>query len=200
MTDETRKDRGDEDLTEAFTSEQFIVNAPPKTPPTPERIGKYRIVRKIDEGGMGVVYEAEQTEPIQRRVALKLIKAGMDSKKVIARFNTERQALALMNHASASPASTTPARRRTGSPYFVMEYVAGRADHRSTATRITWLWNPPAPRAVHPRSATGVHHAHQKGIIHRDIKPSNILVRDQNDQRVPKIIDFGIAKADRAYG
>jgi non-specific serine/threonine protein kinase/serine/threonine-protein kinase len=150
----------------------------------------YSVVRKIDEGGMGEVYEAWQEVP-RRHVAIKLIKRGMDSEEVVARFESERQALALMNHAHIAQvyaAGTTSA----GSPYFVMEYVEGvpitehcDRDRLAIDERI----------ALFLQVCEGVHHAHQKGIIHRDIKSSNVLVQSENGEAMPKIIDFGLAKA-----
>ena len=154
-------------------------------------LGPYRLLQKLGEGGMGEVWLAEQTRPLQRRVALKLVKAGMDSRSVIARFDTERQALALMDHPTVArvfDAGTTP----QGRPYFVMEYVKGDAittyadrNRLSVRDRV----------ALFVQVCEGVQHAHQKGIIHRDLKPSNILVAEQDDRREPKIIDFGVAKA-----
>ena len=155
------------------------------------RIGPYKILQKIGEGGCGVVYMAEQEKPIRRRVALKIIKLGMDTKSVIARFEAERQALAMMDHpniARVLDAGATAA----GRPYFVMELVHGiriteYCDHNQlTAKSRLELF-------VHVCSA--IQHAHQKGIIHRDIKPSNILVTHHDGVPVPKVIDFGIAKA-----
>jgi serine/threonine protein kinase len=157
----------------------------------PERIGPYRILEELGEGGMGVVYLAEQTAPIHRRVALKVIKLGMDTRQVIARFEAEREALALMNHpnvAQVFEAGSTD----DGRPYFAMEHVPGipiteYCDlHRlSTAERLGLFID-----ACH-----AVQHAHQKGIIHRDIKPSNVLVMVQGDLPAVKVIDFGVAKA-----
>jgi len=154
-------------------------------------IGRYKLFSVLGEGGMGIVYLAEQKQPIRRQVALKVIKPGMDSKRVIARFEAERQALALLDHpniAHVYDAGTT----ENGRPYFVMEYVKGlslteHCDRHKLAIedRLNLF------RQV----CHAVHHAHQKGIIHRDIKPSNILVSLQDDQAVPKIIDFGVAKA-----
>jgi len=155
------------------------------------KIGRYELLELIGEGGMGLVYLAQQKEPVKRRVALKIIKPGMDSKEVIARFEAERQALALLDHhniAHVFDAGTTD----TGRPYFVMEYVRGMSitrycdEHRLNVERRLRLF-----REV----CEGVHHAHQKGIIHRDIKPSNILISMHEDRAIPKIIDFGIAKA-----
>jgi non-specific serine/threonine protein kinase/serine/threonine-protein kinase len=154
-------------------------------------IGPYHLLQKIGEGGMGEVWLAEQTEPIRRRVALKLIKAGMDTKQVVARFEAERQALALMDHPSIAKvfdAGETP----RGLPYFVMEYVQGEPisvycdRHRLTMRERLELF---------VKVCDGVQHAHQKGIIHRDLKPSNVLVAVQGDDALPKIIDFGVAKA-----
>ncbi len=157
----------------------------------PDRIGPYRLLEKLGEGGMGVVYLAEQQEPIQRRVALKIIRLGMDSDEVIARFESERQALAMMNHpgiAGVLDAGTT----ERGAPYFVMEHVPGIPitdfcdRHRLGFGQRLELF-----AAV----CRAVHHAHQKGIIHRDIKPSNVLVVVADGEPRPKVIDFGVAKA-----
>ena len=154
-------------------------------------IGRYHLLQKIGEGGMGEVWLAEQKEPVRRRVALKLVKAGMNSREVIARFESERQALALMDHpaiAKVFDAGSTA----EGAPYFVMEYVAGVPitnycdNHRlSTRERLDLFM----------RVCEGVQHAHQKAIIHRDLKPSNILVINVDGRAAPKIIDFGVAKA-----
>ena len=156
-----------------------------------ESVGPYRLIQLIGAGGMGEVWLAEQTQPVKRRVALKVIKAGMDTAQVVARFEAERQALAVMSHpaiAQVFDAGATP----LGRPYFAMEYVRGDAitsycdRHRlSTRQRID----------LFVQVCEGVHHAHQKGIIHRDLKPSNILVTVRDDLPVPKIIDFGLAKA-----
>ncbi len=156
-----------------------------------KQIGPYDLLEVLGEGGMGVVYLAEQREPIERRVALKVIKLGMDSKQVIARFESERQALALMNHphiAKVLDAGTT----KEGRPYFVMEYVEG--------TSITTYCNTQRLGARERLElmlpvCQAVHHAHQKGIIHRDLKPSNILVSVEDGRPQPKVIDFGVAKA-----
>ena len=154
-------------------------------------VGRYHLLHKIGEGGMGEVWLAEQKVPVRRRVALKLVKAGMNSREVIARFESERQALALMDHpaiAKVLDAGSTP----EGTPYFVMEYVPGVAittycdNHRlSTRDRLELF--------IHV--CEGVQHAHQKAIIHRDLKPSNILVTEVDGHPAPKIIDFGVAKA-----
>jgi len=157
----------------------------------PSRIGPYSLLRRIGEGGMGEVWLAEQTGAVRRHVALKIIKQGMDTKQVLLRFEAERQALALMDHpyvAKVFDAGSTPA----GRPYFAMEYVQGvpitdHCDRHRLTTRerldlFMWL-------------CEGVQHAHHKAIIHRDLKPSNVLVYMQDAQPVPKIIDFGVAKA-----
>jgi eukaryotic-like serine/threonine-protein kinase len=155
------------------------------------QIGPYRLLQVLGEGGMGEVWLAEQTAPIHRTVALKLIKAGMDTKAVVARFETERQALALMDHpniARVFDAGSTV----EGRPYFVMEYVPGIPiteycdKHRLTIKERLELFM---------QVCGGVQHAHQKAIIHRDLKPSNVLVVEQDNKAVPKIIDFGLAKA-----
>jgi eukaryotic-like serine/threonine-protein kinase len=154
-------------------------------------IGPYRLLEKLGEGGMGEVWVAEQQKPLRRTVALKLIKAGMDTRQVIARFESERQALALMDHpniARVFDAGETP----EGCPYFVMEYVQGipitvHCDRNRLTTR--------ERLELFVQACKGVQHAHQKAIIHRDLKPSNILVAFQDGKAVPKIIDFGVAKA-----
>ena len=155
------------------------------------KIGHYELLELIGEGGMGLVYLAEQKEPIKRRVALKIIKPGMDSKQVIARFEAERQALAVLDHpniAHVFEAGTTEA----GRPYFVMEHVKGMS---ITAYCDERKLNIEQRLRLFEQVCEGVHHAHQKGIIHRDLKPSNILVSVHGDRAIPKIIDFGIAKA-----
>jgi len=155
------------------------------------KIGRYELMELIGEGGMGLVYLAEQKEPVKRRVALKIIKPGMDSQQVIARFEAERQALALLDHpniAHVFDAGTTEASR----PYFVMEYVKGMS---ITAYCDQRKLNIEQRLRLFEQVCEAIHHAHQKGIIHRDIKPSNILVSVHGDKAVPKIIDFGIAKA-----
>lgn len=154
-------------------------------------IGPYHLLQKIGEGGMGEVWVAEQEKPIQRRVALKLIKAGMDTRQVIARFESERQALAMMDHPAIARVFDA-GEAEDGRPYFVMEYVQGIPittycdQNRLTTQERLELFK---------RVCDGVQHAHQKAIIHRDLKPSNILVAVQGEAAVPKIIDFGVAKA-----
>src|SRR5262245_45636419 len=175
-------------------------------------IGPYKLLEPIGEGGMGTVWMAQQTEPVKRLVAIKLIKAGMDSKAVIARFEAERQALALMDHpniAKVLDAGTTgepdaQARGEANSlagasgsrrPYFVMDLVKGTPitkycdDHRLTLRQRLELFIP---------VCQAIQHAHQKGIIHRDLKPSNVLIASYDDKPVPKVIDFGVAKATGA--
>jgi serine/threonine-protein kinase len=154
-------------------------------------IGPYTLIERIGEGGMGIVYLAEQAEPLRRRVALKVIKPGMDSEQVLARFEAERQALALMDHpniARVHDAGTTPA----GRPYFVMERVEGVPVTRyCDEARLT----PRQRLELFIPACQAIQHAHQKGVIHRDIKPSNVLVTLVDGRPVPKVIDFGIAKA-----
>jgi serine/threonine protein kinase len=168
-----------------------VRGAHPITEGPGSRIGPYKLREKLGEGGMGVVYLAEQEQPIRRKVALKIIKPGMDSDQVIARFEAERQALALMEHpniARVLDAGTT----ETGRPYFVMELVQGDAivqyaDRNRLGPRERLELFVPICQAIQ--------HAHQKGIIHRDIKPSNVLVTLCDGTPVPKVIDFGVAKA-----
>jgi serine/threonine protein kinase/tetratricopeptide (TPR) repeat protein len=152
---------------------------------------KYKLLEKLGSGGMGEVYEAEQTEPIQRRVALKIIKWGMDTKEVVARFESERQALALMDHPNISKVFDAGATDK-GRPFFVMEYVKGVP---ITEYCDTHRLNNRQRLELFIRVCEGIQHAHQKGIIHRDIKASNVLVTIHDDRPVPKIIDFGVAKA-----
>ncbi len=156
-----------------------------------DQIGRYTIVRKIGEGGCGVVYLADQHEPVRRRVALKVIKLGMDTRNVIARFEAERQALALMEHPGIARVFDAGA-TATGRPFFVMEFVDGApitkfCDEHSLSMA--------ARLELFARVCLALQHAHQKGIIHRDLKPSNILVALQEGVAAPKVIDFGIAKA-----
>jgi serine/threonine protein kinase/WD40 repeat protein len=161
-------------------------------------IGPYKLLQQIGEGGMGTVFMAEQTHPLQRKVALKIIKPGMDSRQVIARFEAERQALALVDHpniAKVLDAGTTggePGGVSPGRPYFVMELVKGVPvttycdEHRRTLRERLELFVP---------VCQAVQHAHQKGIIHRDLKPSNVLIALYDGKPLPKVIDFGVAKA-----
>ncbi len=168
----------------------MVVPAPPSEKPG-DFIGHYKIREKLGEGGWGVVYVAEQTEPVRRRVALKVIKLGMDTRSVIARFEAERQALAMMDHPNIARVLDAGA-TETGRPYFVMELVRGikitdycDQNHLNTTQRL----------GLFVQVCHAVQHAHQKGLIHRDLKPSNILVTLHDGVPVPKVIDFGIAKA-----
>ena len=158
---------------------------------TGEKVGRYKLLQKIGEGGWGIVYMAEQMVPVRRRVALKIIKPGMDSRQVMARFEAERQALAMMDHPNIAHVLDAGA-TESGRPYFVMELVRGiritdycDENRLSTAERLE----------LFTTVCQAVQHAHQKGIIHRDIKPSNILVTSDDGKPVPKVIDFGVAKA-----
>jgi serine/threonine protein kinase/tetratricopeptide (TPR) repeat protein len=154
-------------------------------------IGRYKLLEAIGEGGMGTVWMAEQKEPVRRRVALKIIKLGMDTKQVVARFEVERQALAMMDHPHIAKVLDAGA-TSTGRPYFVMEYIKGipileycdqaKADTKARLSLFTAVCH-------------AIQHAHQKGIVHRDIKPTNVLVTLHDGVPVPKVIDFGIAKA-----
>jgi serine/threonine protein kinase/tetratricopeptide (TPR) repeat protein len=167
-----------------------IVESPVEEAPAP-MLGRYKLLEKIGEGGFGEVWMAEQREPVKRRVALKILKPGMDSRQIVARFEAERQALAMMDHANVAKifdAGTTD----TGRPYFVMELVRGMkitdyCDQSQLPTR--------ERLRLFILVCQAIQHAHQKGIIHRDIKPSNILVTLHDGVPVPKVIDFGIAKA-----
>ena len=158
---------------------------------TGTRIGRYKILQEIGEGGFGTVYMAQQEEPVSRKVALKIIKHGMDTRQVIARFEAERQALALMDHPNIARVFDAGA-TETGRPYFVMELVHGvtiteYCDRNKLTPRERLELFIPVCHAVQ--------HAHQKGIIHRDLKPSNVLVALHDNKPIPKVIDFGIAKA-----
>jgi serine/threonine protein kinase len=153
--------------------------------------GRYKLLEAIGEGGMGTVWVAEQTQPVRRKVALKLIKAGMDSKSVLARFEAERQALAVMDHPNIAKV-LDGGLTESGRPYFVMEYVKGvPITEYCDAVRLSI----PERLQLFAMVCQAVQHAHQKGIIHRDLKPSNILVAPYDDKPVPKVIDFGLAKA-----
>ena len=156
-----------------------------------ERIGRYKLLERIGEGGFGVVYMAEQSEPVRRRVALKIVKLGMDTRAVVARFEAERQTLALMQHPNIAKVLDAGA-TATGRPYFVMELVRG-----VPITEYCDQQNLPTPERLElfVQVCQAVQHAHLKGIIHRDIKPSNILVTLHDGVPVPVVIDFGIAKA-----
>ena len=153
--------------------------------------GRYKLLEQIGEGGMGTVWVAEQSQPVKRKVALKLIKAGMDSKSVLARFEAERQALAVMDHPNIAKV-LDGGLTETGRPWFVMDYVKGvPITEYCDAIRLSV----PERLQLFVQVCQAVQHAHQKGIIHRDLKPSNILVAPYDDKPVPKVIDFGLAKA-----
>jgi serine/threonine protein kinase len=181
-----------DDSVNAGTGRELTESFPPgETIAAASIIGPYHLLHLIGEGGMGQVWLAEQKEPVRRRIALKLIKVGMDTREVVARFQSERQALALMDHpaiAKVFDAGSTPG----GRPYFVMEYVPGLPitdycdQHKLTLRQRLELFI---------RVCEGVQHAHQKAIIHRDLKPSNILVIEVDGKPLPRIIDFGVAKA-----
>ena len=156
-----------------------------------DQIGPFKLLQKLGEGGMGTVWVAEQEKPVKRRVALKLVKAGMDSAEVLRRFEAERQALAMMDHTNIAKVFDAGTNAQ-GRPYFVMELVKGvpitkycDEVHASIRDRLD----------LFIQVCSAVQHAHQKGIIHRDIKPSNVLVAMQDGKPVPKVIDFGVAKA-----
>ena len=157
----------------------------------PERIGPYRLIEVLGHGGMGVVYLAEQEEPVRRHVALKLIKLGMDTREVLSRFESERQALAILNHPNVAQVYDAGATEQ-GRPFFVMEHIEG--------VPITTFCDRERLRSgdrldLFIQVCEAIQHAHQKGIIHRDIKPSNILVSTVEGRPRPKVIDFGVARA-----
>lgn len=193
-----------EELVAAYLSAgDFLESPAPSLSPTIDlglaesagtQVGRYKLLQQIGEGGFAVVFMAEQEQPVRRRVAVKIIKPGMDSRQVIARFEAERQALAMMEHSNIAKvfdAGTT----ESGRPYFVMELVKGKpiteyCDEQCSSIdqRLT----------LFSQVCDAVQHAHQKGVIHRDIKPSNVLVRTEDDKPFVKVIDFGIAKATEA--
>ncbi len=195
------RERVDRLLTEHERQESFILDKLPAGLEVADNallserpgksVGPYKLLQQIGEGGMGVVFMAEQSEPIHRMVALKIIKPGMDTRKVIARFEAERQALAMMEHLNIAKVLDAGA-TESGRPYFVMELVKGVPittfcdEKELSLTQRLELFLP---------VCQAVQHAHQKGIIHRDIKPTNVLVAEYDDQAVPKVIDFGVAKA-----
>ncbi len=168
-----------------------LAPAAPAAEDVPERIGCYRVLRVIGEGGMGIVVEAEQESPVRRRVAVKLVRLGMATREVISRFESERQALALMNHPNVATVLDAGA-TESGRPYFAMELVDGEPITRYCERhRLTT----PQRVALLIQVCRGVQHAHQKGVIHRDLKPSNVLVTTGEAGPIPKVIDFGVAKA-----
>src|SRR6516165_3593272 len=154
-------------------------------------IGPYKLLEQIGEGGMGTVWMAEQSEPIQRRVAVKVVKEGMDSRQVLARFEAERQALALMEHPNIAKVLDA-GKTSSGRPYFVMELVKGQPITRYCDAQRLGVRE---RLALFGDVCRAVQHAHQKGVIHRDIKPSNVLVAPYDGKPVVKVIDFGVAKA-----
>jgi tetratricopeptide (TPR) repeat protein/tRNA A-37 threonylcarbamoyl transferase component Bud32 len=179
------------DTAESATAPITIVLNLPLTEKPGDWIGRYKLLQQIGEGGCGVVYMAEQQEPVVRRVAVKVIKLGMDTKTVVARFEAERQALAMMDHPNIAKVLDAGA-TETGRPFFVMELVRGikitdYCDQNKLSTRDRL--------SLFVQVCQAIQHAHQKGIIHRDIKPSNILITLHDGVPVPKVIDFGIAKA-----
>ncbi len=192
-----------ESLLAAYDEGQFLESPAAGLPvavnsaPTPEKpgtvIGRYQLLEEIGQGGFGVVYLAEQQEPVRRQVALKIIKPGMDTRAVVARFESERQALALMDHPSIAHVFDAGA-TESGRPYFVMELVEGvpltdYCDRQELPTQ--------ERLEVFVQICQAVQHAHAKGIIHRDLKPSNVLVAVRDGVPAPKIIDVGVAKATR---
>ena len=186
---------GGDSLQDPASGADGVAQEPPRLSEYPgTRIGHYKLLEQIGEGGFGIVWMAEQEEPVRRRVALKIIKLGMDTHEVVARFEAERQALAMMEHPNIASVFDGGA-TATGRPYFVMELVKGvpittycDANQLTTRERLELFLE-----VCH-----AVQHAHQKGVIHRDLKPSNILVTVKDDRAVPKVIDFGIAKATQA--
>ena len=185
MIDDTRDIPGDAEApTGSLTPRQ-------DPDPAPTRVGRYRVLEALGEGGFGVVYRAEQSEPVRRQVALKVIKPGMDSRAVVSRFEAERQALALMAHpcvAKVLDGGTTD----EGRPYFAMDLVKGEpitehCDRQKLGVR--------ARIELFIRVCEAVQHAHHKGVVHRDLKPSNVLIEYEDGKPTPKVIDFGVAKA-----
>src|SRR5882724_10732276 len=172
-------------------ADEFTTVGPAAVAGIEDDFGRYQILRPLGEGGMGAVYLAEQREPIRRRVALKVVKLGMDTSQVLVRFDNERQALAMMDHPNIAQIFDAGATTK-GRPYFVMEYIEGApitqyCDRKRMTTK--------ERLALFLAVCRAVQHAHQKGVIHRDLKPSNVLVMEQDGASVPKVIDFGIAKA-----
>src|SRR5439155_4077 len=184
--------RGEADANRAIPTESPIhSHARSPAVPAPARIGRYRIVRQLGRGGMGIVYLAEQEQPMRRTVALKVIRPGMDTNEVVARFQSERQALAMMDHPNVARVFDAGA-TNAGRLYFVMDYVPGEPitsycdNHQLTNQQRLELFI---------QVCKGIEHAHQKGIVHRDIKPSNVLVSESDGAPLARVIDFGIAKA-----
>ena len=183
-----------DDTPETSPSTETPPAAPASTAEKPgDRIGRFRLVRPIGEGGFGVVFEAEQEEPVRRTVALKVIKLGMDTKQVVARFEAERQALAMMDHPNI--AKVLDGGTTAGWPALFRHGIGPRAAYHRVLRCGKAL--PRERLGLFVQVCPAIQHAHQKGIIHRDIKPSNVLVQrdDPGQPGVPKVIDFGIAKA-----
>lgn len=157
----------------------------------PASIGPYRLIERIGTGGMGTVWLAEQAEPVRRQVALKLVRADLDGEELLQRFDAERRLVALMSHPNIAQIYDA-GRSAEGLPYFAMEYVPGLPLTEFCDRRELDL---AARLRLFVDVCRGVHHAHQKGVLHRDLKPSNVLVQLLDDRPVPKIIDFGVAKA-----
>ena len=173
------------------TAPHSLAKAVPQVEQRSTQIGPYKLLQKIGEGGMGTVWMAEQEKPVRRRVALKLIKSELASKEVIARFEAERQALAMMDHQNISmvlDAGTS----QTGNPYFVMELIQGKPLNEYCDENELSI---PDRLKIMVDVCEAIQHAHQKGILHRDLKPANVLVTEVNGKPVPKVIDFGLAKA-----
>ncbi len=164
---------------------------PTQPAPAPEQIGPFRILSVLGEGGMGTVYDAEQKEPVRRRVALKVIKQGMDSAMALRRFEAEWQALAMMEHSNIARVYEAGTTER-GQPFFAMEYVKGKPMTQHCDDQKLSLEE---RLDIFCQVCSGVQHAHQKGVIHRDLKPSNVLISDQDGKPTAKIIDFGVARA-----
>jgi hypothetical protein len=184
-----------ERIRKAFPAIALIEHArTPEHPPIGERpgttVGRYKLLERIGEGGFGVVYMAEQFAPVRRKVALKIVKPGMDSRQVLARFDAERQALAIMDHPNIAKVFDG-GMTESGRPYFVMELVKGEPITQFCDAHQL------APRArleLFAQVCDAVQHAHQKGIIHRDLKPTNVLVMMQDTMPAVKVIDFGVAR------
>jgi serine/threonine protein kinase len=159
--------------------------------PDATQIGPYKILEKLGEGGFGVVYVAEQSRPVRRRVALKIVRKGVATREVLKRFALERRALAAMNHPAIAKVFDAGETER-GEPYFVMELIEGQA---LTAYCDRYKLTLKERIGLFQAICEGVQHAHQRGIIHRDLKPGNVLVTRDGEQHLPKILDFGLAKA-----
>ena len=196
MTDEPKQPEFDDELTESL-SDGMTDAGPTETTSghgtirAARQIGAYRLIEQIGEGGMGEVWLAEQTEGVWRKVALKVIRPGMDTRSFIARFEAERQAMAMMDHPTIAKIFDA-GETADGRPYLVMEYIQGEPIHRYCDTQ---RLSTEERLELFVQVCAGIQHAHQKAIIHRDIKPSNVLVAIQDGKPVPKIIDFGVAKA-----